>query len=272
MKRTKKIITTIVTVAMLASTALTAHAAQPATLKNVTVNDWDTPATFAAGTSWPITTWYFYSQNGKVLGSVPNSTVTEIAKANPSGNIEWEFWLAEAFNEYRENGGGKETVPQTVPAPVKAEKEKAAVVPANPAQTEQKIQAAPTPASQKPKVEFDAELYAQQAFDLINEAREEHGLHSVEMDDYTMELAEMRVQELEESYSHVRPDGSRMSRTYHTGEIINRRANTPEVAVESWLDSPGHRDMILSERDNSAGIACWKGTDGVTYWCMLFNR
>lgn len=272
MKRTKKIITTIVTVAMLASTALTAHAAQPTPLKNVTVNDWDTPATFAAGTSWPITTWYFYSQNGKVLGSIPNSTVTEIAKGYPSGSIEWEFWLAEAFNEYRENGGSKETVQQTAPAPVKAEKEKAAVIPAKPAQTEQKIQTAPTPAPKKPKAEFDAELYAQQAFDLINEAREEHGLHSVEMDDYTMELAEMRVQELEQSYSHVRPDGSRMSRIYYTGEIINRRANTPEIAVESWLDSPGHRDMILAERYNSAGIACWKGTDGITYWCMLFNR
>ena len=56
------------------------------------------------------------------------------------------------------------------------------------------------------------------------------------------------------------------------GEIINRRASTPEIAVSSWLDSPGHRDMILAERYHSAGIACWQGSDGITYWCMLFCR
>lgn len=272
MKKLKKNITAILTIAVLASTAITAHAAPAADLKNVTVHDWDTPATFAAGTSWPITTWYFYSQNGKVLGSIPNSTVKEIAKSDPSGSIEWEFWLADAFNEYRETGGRQDASQPAPSTPVKAEKEMVESAPVKPAQKEEKSPIIPSQAPQKQKAEFDADNYAQDAFDLINEAREENGLHCVEMDDYTMELAEMRVQELEESYSHVRPDGSRMSRTYYTGEIINRRANTPQIAVESWLDSPGHRDMILAERYHSAGIACWQGSDGVTYWCMLFKR
>jgi len=272
MKKLKKIITAILTIAVLASTAITAHAAPAAGLKNVTVHDWDTPATFAAGTSWPITTWYFYSQNGKVLGSIPNSTVMEIAKADPSGSIEWEFWLADAFNEYRENSGRQETAQQESSTPVKAEKEQPKSTPPKPAPIEGKSPAITGQPPKNQKAEFDADDYAQEAFDLINEAREENGLHRVEMDDYTMELAEMRVQELEESYSHVRPDGSRMSRTYYTGEIINRRANTPQIAVESWLDSTGHRDMILAQRYHSAGIACWQGSDGVTYWCMLFNR
>ena len=94
----------------------------------------------------------------------------------------------------------------------------------------------------------------------------------MEPDEELMELARMRVPELEEQYSHARPDGTRMSRAYRCGEIINRGASTPQLAVESWLGSPAHREMILDERYHSAGIACHQGADGVTYWCMLFRK
>ncbi len=119
---------------------------------------------------------------------------------------------------------------------------------------------------------FDAEGFANTAFDLINEARQNKGLHTVEMSSDAMALAEMRVPELEEKYSHTRPDGTRMSKEYLCGEIINENADTPEIAVSSWLDSPSHYDIIMAERYHSAGIACYKGTNGVIYWCMLFFR
>ena len=119
---------------------------------------------------------------------------------------------------------------------------------------------------------FDAEGLADTAFDLINEARQNKGLHTVDMSSDAMALAEMRVPELEEKYSHTRPDGTRMSQEYLCGEIINENADTPEIAVSSWLDSPSHYDIIMAERDHSAGIACYKGTNGVIYWCMLFFR
>ena len=267
----KKLITGIIAVAMLAAGSMTAHAATNTTLANVTVYDQTTPAVFAAGKDWPITTWYFYSQSGEVLGSIPNSTVMRIAREDGTDNVDWEVWLAEAFNDYRDGSENKAAVSEATPEPPKpapAEPPKAA--PEKPEEEKSEITIPTAPADPKPS--FDAYAYAQDAFDLINEAREKHGLHHIEMDDYTMDLAEMRVQELEESYSHIRPDGSRMSRIYYTGEIINRRANTPQIAVESWLDSPGHRDMILAERYHSAGIACWQGSDGITYWCMLFCR
>ena len=60
-----------------------------------------------------------------------------------------------------------------------------------------------------------------------------------------MELAKMRVPELEEQYGHIRPDGTRMSQTYRCAEIINRRASTPQLAAESWLDSPAHRSSWM---------------------------
>ena len=152
--------------------------------------------------------------------------------------------MAEAFNDYRKLYGTEEEKTQ---------------------------QSQDTPPAAEPE-QVDADALAQEAFDLINEARVENGLHELTVNEEAMELAKIRVPELEELYSHTRPDGSRISRTYAYGEIINRRASTPEIAVSSWLDSPGHRDMILAERYHSAGIACWQGSDGITYWCMLFCR
>lgn len=246
----KKILKAMLIAALLAACTVTAYASSSG-LEGypVTVNNWDTPVVFAAGKDWPITTWYLYAEDGTVLGSIPAHVVTKLAKNDPTGSIQWETRLAEAFNEYRRSG----SVTQDIEA---EEKEPA-------------IEAAPPTA---PSEEFDAEALALEAFDLINEARVANGLHEVELDEEAMELAKMRVPELEERYDHTRPDGSRMSQTYRCGEIINRRASTPKIAVESWLDSPAHREMILAERYHSAGIACWKGADGVTYWCMLFYK
>ena len=66
---------------MLLACAVTAHAAlsEPEGYP-VTVNDWTTPAVFAAGKDWPITTWYLYAEDDTVLGSIPNRTVMELAK------------------------------------------------------------------------------------------------------------------------------------------------------------------------------------------------
>ena len=246
----KKIFKAMLIAAMLLACTVTAHAA-PSELEGypVTVNDWTTPAVFAAGKDWPITAWYLYAEDDTVLGSIPNQTVMELAKQHPTGSIQWETWLAEAFNEYRQISSFAQNSKAEEKQPV--------------------IEAGPPIESNE---DFDAETYALEAFDLINEARVENGLHEVELDEEAMELAKMRAPELEEQYSHVRPDGTRMSQTYRCAEIINRRASTPQIAAESWLDSPAHREIILDERYHSAGIACWKGADGVAYWCMLFYK
>ena len=203
---------------MLLACAVTAHAAlsEPEGYP-VTVNDWTTPAVFAAGKDWPITTWYLYAEDDTVLGSIPNRTVMELAKQHPTGSVQWETWLAEAFNEYRQISSFTQNS--------KAE-EKQLVIEAGP----------PIESNE----DFDAE-----AFGLINKARAENGLHEVNQDEEAMELAKMRVPELEEQYGHIRPDGTRMSQTYRCAEIINRRASTPQLAAESWLDSPAHRSSWM---------------------------
>ena len=254
----KKFLRAMILAALFAACTVTAHAA-PSELEGypVTVSDWETPAVFAAGKDWPITTWYLYAGDGSVLGSIPNQTVMELSRQHPSCSIQWETWLAEAFNEYRQINDTMQTDEDRI------------------VQETELVKPQPTPELPEGKAQaekFDAEPLALEAFGLINEARTENGLHEVVLDEEAMELAKMRVPELEERYGHTRPDGTRMSQTYRCGEIINRRASTPQIAVESWLDSPAHREIILAERYHSAGVACWKGADGVTYGCMLFYK
>jgi uncharacterized protein YkwD len=88
-----------------------------------------------------------------------------------------------------------------------------------------------------------------------------------------MKLAAARARELAERYEHTRPDGTRVSQTYRWGEIINRRADTPTIAVDSWLASAkGDREMILSGRYSAMGAGFYRAEDGTGYWVQFFSR
>lgn len=241
------------------SKSTSVSSAPPANIQNVgtvfegytvTVTDKNTPAVRAAGTDWPITTYYFISGDGDRLGSITGTAMNGIIKkyeATLGANEEWEFWFAEQFNSYRGLSGedsdimesGKDTFDASIP---------------------------------KTDTNFNAVALASEAFALVNEERVKNGLYEVEMDSIMMERAELRAEELEERYDHVRPDGTRMSVTYKCAEIINRRADTAAIAVSSWMDSSGHKDIILKEKYSYAGIGSYQGADGTVYWCMLFSK
>lgn len=216
----------------------------------VTVTDQNTPAVRAVGRDWPITQYFFVDEDWNSLGSISGTAMNAMIEKYktvkgdaPIAGGEWEYWFAEQFNIYRGIDLGTAITP-----------EKSGV---------------PDNTSNK---DSSASSMASEAFDLINQERLKAGLNDVDIDTDMMDAAQIRVEELEEKYDHVRPDGTRMSREYRYAEIINRRANTADIAVSSWMDSSGHRDIILGEKYRSAGIGCYEGKDGTVYWCMLFSR
>lgn len=184
----------------------------------VTVADKNIPAIRAAGTDWPITTFYFIASDGTKLGSISGTAMNKIIEKYqtasgdaPGVSGEWEFWFADRFNEYRDisenttypdegNGFGGSDVVSSI------------------------------------ETEFDSYGLSAEAFELVNRALADAGLDEVQKDATMMDLAAMRAEELEDKYDHVRPNGSKMSTDYKYAEIINRRANTAAIAVSSWLD------------------------------------
>lgn len=127
------------------------------------------------------------------------------------------------------------------------------------------------------------DAYAMECFDLINEEREERGLDPLELNEDIMEACQIRAEELPELFSHTRPDGSSCFTALegagidgysYVGENIAAGQRTPEAAVDSWMNSSGHKANILNENFTEAAIGCYRDPDSTyrIYWVQLFYR
>ena len=110
---------------------------------------------------------------------------------------------------------------------------------------------------------------AAEAIRLANQERENHGLDPLPTDSDLMELAEIRGEEIRESYSHTRPDGTDVG-AFRCGENIGRKTSA-SAQVNSWMNSDGHRANILLDRYHHIGAACYQAENGNYYWVMVFS-
>lgn len=119
---------------------------------------------------------------------------------------------------------------------------------------------------------------------LVNEARVENGLDKLWYSARVHEIATQRAYELSSYYSHSRSDG----RGFHTafsdngiqyktvGENIAYGRNmfeTVEEVFQAWMDSPSHRENILSPDFECVGFGLAElkvGKDKYYYWSQEF--
>lgn len=121
--------------------------------------------------------------------------------------------------------------------------------------------------------------FAQEVIRLINEERTKLSLPALNSNTLLQESAQIRAQELEEEFSHTRPDGSDPSDLlaekqipYGTmGENIAHGQKTPEEVVKDWMSSQGHKENILSQNFKYIGVGSFKASDGSIYWVQLFT-
>jgi len=81
------------------------------------------------------------------------------------------------------------------------------------------------------------------------------------------------------SLTHTGTDGSnsgqRIVRTGFTvrtwGENIACNQRTPAEAMRGWMNSPGHRQNILSDRFTHIGISITRDSRGQPYWLQVFG-
>ncbi len=113
----------------------------------------------------------------------------------------------------------------------------------------------------------------------VNLERAKVSKNNVVMCDYLNECARIRAEEIVETFSHVRPDG----RTFNTvltdngvafknwGENVAKGQTSVADVMSDWMNSPGHRNNILSEQYDYTkfGFAS-KTVDGITYWVQIF--
>lgn len=58
----------------------------------------------------------------------------------------------------------------------------------------------------------------------------------------------------------------------HCGENIACGQRTPAEVVHSWMNSPSHRDNLLSTGNTEIGVAMAVGPDGRRYWTMVLAQ
>ncbi|MDO5422444.1 MAG: CAP domain-containing protein [Eubacteriales bacterium] len=147
-----------------------------------------------------------------------------------------------------------------------------------PAPTEPETDAAETdtPSTESPA---PALTYAEQVVNLVNEERAKAGLSALTIQPALTAAANVRAQEIKQTFSHTRPNGTSFSTVLKeqgvsymgSGENIAYGQKTPAQVMEGWMNSDGHRANILNASFKNIGVGYYQDERGVNYWVQLFT-
>ncbi|KOA20464.1 SpoIVD-associated factor A [Clostridium homopropionicum DSM 5847] len=115
---------------------------------------------------------------------------------------------------------------------------------------------------------------------LVNSERAKKGLNSLNHNWQLSRVARYKSQDMvvKKYFSHTSPTyGSpfvmirNFGINYRTaGENIAYGQRTPEEVMNSWMNSPGHRQNILNPSFSSIGVGVAKNSAGQYYWTQMF--
>lgn len=113
--------------------------------------------------------------------------------------------------------------------------------------------------------------YAFEILEILNEMRKEKGLCAWEMDKECLENAMERAAEISIYFEHDRPND-----IYGYSENIACLQNTPESVMDSWKNSEGHYNNMMSGAEASSselriGIGCFKDNNDNYHWVQIFS-
>lgn len=113
------------------------------------------------------------------------------------------------------------------------------------------------------------DVSSQELLDLTNMKRQETGTGSLQLNDQLSLAAQLKAKDMFEKnyWAHNAPDGTQpwsfiktSGYTYiYAGENLARGFTTTEDVVDAWMNSPSHRDNMLSGNYNEVGFAIVKG-------------
>lgn len=119
--------------------------------------------------------------------------------------------------------------------------------------------------------------YAKQVAILVNRERSSYGLQPVKYSPLLSEAANVRSSELRKNFSHTRPNGTSCFTVlkefdisyFSAAENIAYGQRTPEIVMNAWMNSSGHRTNILSKNVEYIGVGVVY-SNGIYYWTQLF--
>lgn len=125
----------------------------------------------------------------------------------------------------------------------------------------------------------DLQAMRQGVLELVNAARAQNGKSPLTLNDALTDVAQLRAEEIVQSFSHTRPNGTSCFTAVEEagisagsmGENIAAGQSSPAAVMDSWMNSEGHRANILKGDFSSIGIGYVKAPSGYKhYWVQLF--
>ena len=125
-----------------------------------------------------------------------------------------------------------------------------------------------------------ANSYIAEVVNLVNADRAANGLSPVTATTELNQAAAIRAQEIVNLFDHTRPDGtscftvlSQCNVPYMTaGENIAAGQTSPSAVETAWMNSPGHRQNILTAGYTHIGVGYYETSGGYRYyWVQLFT-
>lgn len=250
---------------------------------SVTILDKTTPAVRTQGRMGDPTVMCFVSAADKEVGSVSYNDYNAIVQKNrrvvllpggatygipPVDGRSWEQWFADEFNKYRGlNAESREAAVES-----QAASQRGAANSSSDNTNSSKNGGPVDKSGWEDTTNFsnnriDIEEARQEIIRKTNAEREKAGLPPLEINEDAMEFAQIRANEIDFNFSHVRPNGKRISE-YGYGENIG--PGHPDWAVYEWMASSGHRANILNEKYTIIGVGVYQDDEGYLSGVQLF--
>ena len=114
---------------------------------------------------------------------------------------------------------------------------------------------------------------------LTNVERTNAGLPQFGRNQPLIQTAVVRANEIIQYFSHTRPDGRSCFTAFeenhveyrHAGENLAAGQRSAAEAVQSWMDSQGHRENIMNRDFGQMGVGVVMDNDGRIYWTQTFT-
>ncbi|MCL2121005.1 MAG: CAP domain-containing protein [Clostridiales bacterium] len=121
--------------------------------------------------------------------------------------------------------------------------------------------------------------YEEEIMEMVNAERRKAGLTPLVCSEILNAAAMVRAQEIENRFSHDRPDGRSFSTVFDDfriqyrlrGENLAKYFRTSEDCVKGWVNSEMHKLNMLYEPYRKAGVGVHEDASGRLYWAMIYS-
>lgn len=124
--------------------------------------------------------------------------------------------------------------------------------------------------------------YEQRVANLVNMERQRNGLKALALDNAISEVARTKSKDMATNnyFGHTSPTygsaGDMLNKFGITwsawGENIASGQKTPEEVMDAWMNSPSHRENILSPNFAFIGVGYYTDSNGKAYWTQMFTN